>query len=1224
MKRISAAVCLLVGWSFASAAAPFESGDTVVFFGDSITHGGRYHEFVTDYYRTRFPEARIRFVNSGIGGDTCAGARPRIPVDVAEYDPTWVCFHFGMNDVSRGSYAATPTAAMMMGADAAQEAFGRNLATLVGAVRKAVPSARFVYFTPTPYDDTAVVTNLPANAPAWARTNQVGCNTALALLSGRVLRKAESDGALGVNWYSPLESFLMARRAKDPHYMLTSWDRVHPGALGHSIMAWEFLLAQGAPAVVSSVVLDAAKGEALSCERAAVSGVTASDGGLSFTVLAEALPMPVAPEALEAAREWHVEERLNRETLRITGLAAGDYAVDIDGGRVGVWTAAELAKGISLGFNDRTPQYRQAQLVFAKTRELTERERVLRNHHSARWFYGQCGAPVDDVAAFKAWFGQDGRNDGGHFAAFVPGYLAYWPTYRETRAALWADQERVRALAKPLPHRYAVRRMKAVSAARTSVDFNDGWSFSKDGGAARTVRLPHDWAVDGGFTLDVPGNEGHLPYPGTGIYRKTFATPDGLAAGERVWLEIDGAMSHSSVQLNGTTVSSDRPYGYVSYKVDLTDALRPRGGENELEIRLDVPPRSTRYYSGAGLFRDVRLVRVPRAHIAYDGVRVRTETLADGRAKVRVDVETEGVAPAKVDLEVSRGGRAVASVRDAEPQAELLIGEPEVWSPETPNLYTLTVWLKDGARRGDSVCVRFGVRTVEFVPGKGFFLNGAHRQMKGVCLHHDLGPLGGAFSVDAARRQLALMKEMGADAVRTTHNPPDPKFLDLCDEMGLMVMDEAFDMWELAKNDNDYHLQFRAWHERDLVDFVKRDRNHPCVMLWSIGNEVQEHVRDPVAGYRIGTNLTEIVSRHDERPTTVACWCPIALTNGMQKTVKVFGANYLPWHYEKFIKDNPDRCIIGSETESVLSSRGVYLHPWPAAPNNTVGDDPQPFFYGKGPDGRGGWGVLTNVYDRIFRDGQVTGYDVACYQANLNHPPDTQFKYQELNPSCCGMFTWTGIDYLGEPTPFSGKGERNRSANFGAMDLCGFPKDRYWLFKSHWRPDVPTAHIVPANWNWTPGMEMPVHVYSSGDEAELFVNGRSQGRRAKGRFKYRFVWEKVRYEPGEVKVVTWKGGRPWATETVKTAGDVARLLVEKEFEGGELAYFRIKAVDGAGNFVPTAAVPFAVRPVGGEIAGVCNGDPTDWTPFKSDRLSTFNGLAQVILRGRGARCEIIR
>ena len=285
---------------------------------------------------------------------------------------------------------------------------------------------------------------------------------------------------------------------------------------------------------------------------------------------------------------------------------------------------------------------------------------------------------------------------------------------------------------------------------------------------------------------------------------------------------------------------------------------------------------------------------------------------------------------------------------------------------------------------------------------------------------------------------------------------------------------------------------------------------------------------------------------------------------------------------------------------------------------------PQPFFYGKGPDGRGGWGVLTNVYDRIFRDGQVTGYDVACYQANLNHPPDTQFKYQELNPSCCGMFTWTGIDYLGEPTPFSGKDERNRSANFGAMDLCGFPKDRYWLFKSHWRPDVPTAHIVPANWNWTPGMEMPVHVYSSGDEAELFVNGRSQGRRTKGRFKYRFVWERVRYEPGEVKVVTWKGGRLWATEAVKTAGDVARLLVEKEFEGGELVYFRIKAVDGAGNFVPTANVPFAVRPIGGEIAGVCNGDPTDWTPFKSDRLSTFNGLAQVILRGRGARCEIVR
>jgi len=271
----------------------------------------------------------------------------------------------------------------------------------------------------------------------------------------------------------------------------------------------------------------------------------------------------------------------------------------------------------------------------------------------------------------------------------------------------------------------------------------------------------------------------------------------------------------------------------------------------------------------------------------------------------------------------------------------------------------------------------------------------------------------------------------------------------------------------------------------------------------------------------------------------------------------------------------------------------------------------------------GKWGLLPEVFNRLFREGQVTGYDVACYQGDLNHPPDTQFMYQEKVPACCGMFTWTGIDYLGEPTPYLTKGHPNRSANFGAMDLCGFPKDRYWLFQSHWRPDVATAHILP-HWNWKAGLEMPVHVYSSGDDAELFVNGRSQGRRTKAKYRYRFVWEKVRYEPGEVRVVTWKNGKPWASETVKTSGPFAKVVVEREYAGDELVYYRLKAVDADGNFVPTANVPLRLKVTNGAIAGVCNGDPTDWTPFKGDRISTFNGLAQVIVRGTSARLAVER
>ncbi|MCQ2388640.1 MAG: DUF4982 domain-containing protein [Kiritimatiellae bacterium] len=762
---------------------------------------------------------------------------------------------------------------------------------------------------------------------------------------------------------------------------------------------------------------------------------------------------------------------------------------------------------------------------------------------------------------------------------------------------------------------------------RNARNFNAGWTFAKDGEAPRAVDLPHDWAVDYPFTTNVAGNAGRLPYPGHGVYRKSFAlSADDLKG--RTYLEIDGAMCHSSVRLNGKQVSGDRPYGYASYSVELTEFLRGAGETNDLEIVLDTPPRSSRYYSGAGLYRDVRLVTVPKFHVAYNGVRVRTKRLPDGRAEVLVDVTVEGAWGPRtlmMDCHVFKDGKAVEMQsrnyvmpdgRGAElpPQTvtmTLVVDDPEPWSPETPNLYDLEVEVLLRNVNYDRTRTRFGIRTVEFRPGEGFFLNGKRRQMKGACLHHDFGPLGGAFHVDAARRQLKIMKEMGADAIRTTHNPPDPKFLDLCDEMGFMVMDEAFDMWELRKTDNDYHVEFPAWHERDLADFVKRDRNHPCVMLWSIGNEVQEHTADPARGYRIGTNLTEIVGRHDDRPTTVACWCPVALTNGMQNTVKVFGGNYIPWYYEQFIKANPDKCIIGTETESVLSSRGVYFFPWPERPNNCRKDDPQPFFYGKaaGPDGT--WGVRPETYDRIFREGQVTGYDVACYQADLNHPPDTQFKYQELNPSCCGMFTWTGVDYLGEPTPYGDAGEKARSAYFGACDLCGFPKDRFWLFRSNWLRDVPTAHLLP-HWNWKPGMTIPVHLYSSGDEAELFVNGKSQGVRKRGSLQYRFTWDAVAYEPGAIKAVVKKNGKAWAMDEVKTAGAPAKVVQELDYRGGRLCYWKFTVVDENGVFCPTAAVKLSFK---GDLAGVCNGDPTDWTPFKSAHVTTFNGLAQAITRG---------
>jgi len=444
-------------------AEVFHDGDTVVFFGDSITHAGFYHEYIADYYRTRFPDASIRIVNSGVGGDNASAAASRIDVDVAEYKPTHVAFHFGMNDVGRGNYDAAPSARQLEACETAQENFRRNLPALVGKVKEAVPGVKAIYLTPTPYDDTAVPTNIPSGATGWAVKNNKGCNTGLSLFAGYVLVSAKRDGVLAVDWFTPLNNFLMSRRANDPHFMVTSWDRVHPGPLGHAIMAWQFLISQGVPAVVSDVCVDAANGRVARSENATVSDVTATNGCVSFTLLAKSLPFPVPHEAAGVLDEFKVEDRLNRETLAVKGLKEGDYALLIDGEKVGTWSAAEFARGIRLGFNAKTPQFRQARAVFDSNAKLSSREREFRNYHASRWFYGK-KAPVDDVEAFGKWYEENVKNRKMYYAQFVPGYLKYWPTYKEARAKLWADQEAVRALAKPVPRRYEVAAVPAEAA----------------------------------------------------------------------------------------------------------------------------------------------------------------------------------------------------------------------------------------------------------------------------------------------------------------------------------------------------------------------------------------------------------------------------------------------------------------------------------------------------------------------------------------------------------------------------------------------------------------------------------------------------------------------------------------------------------------------------------------------------------------------------------------
>lgn len=437
-------------------AAPFQDRDTVVFFGDSITHRGRYHEFLADYYYTRFPEADIRFVNSGIGGDNAKSSQFRIPEDIVERAPTHVCVHFGMNDVGRTVYSSRPTADDLVIAEKCQAEYRRNLPELVSKIRRAVPEARLLYLTPTPYDDTADVTNIPPGKTGWSVVNTKGCNVGLSLMAGFVMTQAKADGVPFVDWYTPLQSFLMGRRENDPHFMFTRYDRTHPEALGHSIMAWKFLEAQGAPALVSDVAVDAGSLAVKRAENAEVGTVTRSANGLSFCVRAKSLPFPVPAEALPVIGEFDVERKLNRETLSVEGLPGGRYAVHIDGSEVGVWPAAELAGGIALGFNERTPQYRQAQAVAEEVAALARREAKLRNHHSARWMFGNGGAPVDDVEAFRAWFEKNVADKNEYFAKFVPGYLDYWSKYREVRAEMQAEWRKVRARAKPPIRRYEI------------------------------------------------------------------------------------------------------------------------------------------------------------------------------------------------------------------------------------------------------------------------------------------------------------------------------------------------------------------------------------------------------------------------------------------------------------------------------------------------------------------------------------------------------------------------------------------------------------------------------------------------------------------------------------------------------------------------------------------------------------------------------------------------
>ena len=748
----------------------------------------------------------------------------------------------------------------------------------------------------------------------------------------------------------------------------------------------------------------------------------------------------------------------------------------------------------------------------------------------------------------------------------------------------------------------------------------------------RHLNLPHDWGIEGPFKQEYPGDTGKLPWWGVGWYRKHFEVP-AADAGRRCYLDLDGAMSYAAVWCNGHFVGG-WPYGYASWQVDLTPFLRP-GASNVVAIRLDNPPNSSRWYPGGGIYRHVWLEKTAPVHVAHWGSYVTTPEITGDHASVTVATTIDNGSPADADLVVRTDlfesgadggptGSPVASAKETHARvkagsrqvayAQARVDHPKRWDLSQPNLYVAVTTLEQDHQPVDRCETPFGVRTILFTPDGGFLLNGRRVPIQGVCDHHDLGALGAALNDRALQRQLEILRGMGCNAIRTSHNPPAPELLALCDRMGMLVMDEAFDCWEIPKKPNGYNLLFDDWHERDLRALVRRDRNHPSVILWSIGNEIPEQSRPQ--GPVMGAELTGAVRLEDySRPTTYACSDLKGGYNGYQKAVDVFGYNYKPQEYNRFRAANPTLPVFGSETASTVSSRSFFVFPVTA---NKAGAE---------------------------ADFQVSDYDL--YAPPWATTPDAEFAGQDKAPFTAGEFVWTGFDYLGEPTPynsdttnmlnFQDEAEKakmaqqlkelgkiqvpSRSSYFGIVDLAGFPKERYYLYQSRWRPDLPMAHLLP-HWTWPErvGQVTPVQVFTSGDEAELFLNGQSLGRKKKLPFEYRLRWDDVKYAPGELKVVAYKDAKPWATDVEKTAGPAAKLALHPDrdpllADGRDLCFVNVSVMDANGVLVPQATnrVRFQVHGPA-DLVATDNGDATSLESFQSPARRAFSGRCLVILR----------
>ncbi len=759
-------------------------------------------------------------------------------------------------------------------------------------------------------------------------------------------------------------------------------------------------------------------------------------------------------------------------------------------------------------------------------------------------------------------------------------------------------------------------------------DFNDSqW---------RLLNLPHDWGIEGPFQQGLPGQTAKLPWSGVAWYRKHLEIP-ASDQGKNICLAVDGAMAYATVWLNGQFVGG-WPYGYASWQVDLTPYIK-FGAENVVAIRLDNPPDSSRWYPGGGIYRNVWLVKTGPVHVAHWGTYITTPLVGSRAATVAVQTSIDNESTNDVEINVetkfyeldaqdARRGEPVAAQStqmkvtagtNATGRITVTVANPRLWSIDQPNRYLAVTTLNQDDKVVDVVENIFGIRTIEFTVTGGFLLNGKRVPLNGVCDHHDLGALGAAINTRALERQIQILKEMGCNAIRTSHNPPAPELLDLCDRAGMLVMDESFDCWKHSKKKNDYHLLFDDWHEKDWRAELRRDRNHPSIILWSIGNEIDE--QGSPTQHWMAAELTAIAHQEDPtRPTSAACNKIPAGYNGFQKCVDVFGYNYKPAEYAKFRQANPSQPLYGSETASCISSRGEYFFP-----------------------------VSTNQDDGKA-DFQMSSYDL--YAPRWATIPDTEFKGQDECPYVAGEFVWTGFDYLGEPTPYDSdltnlinysdpaekaRAEKelqeigkirspSRSSYFGIIDLAGFKKDRFYLYQARWRPGLPMAHILP-HWNWPDrvGQVTPVHVYTSGDSAELFLNGKSLGLKKKGPYEYRLVWNDVVYQPGELKVVAYKNGEKWATDVMKTTGLAAKLTLSADrdkirADGQDLSYITVTVTDKKGLLVPRSKNHIRFQIEGpGEIVATDNGDATSFESFQAPERNAFNGLVLVIVRAQPGR-----